>query len=91
MWVRLTLALTEPQPRKLVYSATGTASLTVTSPSPIALYWGDGTSEYVMGSGQTKAHTYGGSAGTVYYLIVSGEIEAATLSGLTNLTLLWDI
>ena len=91
IWAQLTLNLTEPQPRKLVYTATGTASLIITSPSPIALYWGDGTSEYVQGVSQTKTHTYGGSAGATYYLIVSGEIEAATLTNLTNLTLLWDI
>lgn len=88
---RLTLNLTEPQPRKRVYAAAGTVSLTVTCPSPIALYWGDGTNEYVQGVAQTKTHTYGGTAGVVYYLIVSGEIEAATITSLTNLTLLWDI
>lgn len=91
IWARLTLTLTEPQPRKFVYTATGAVSLTVTCPSPIALYWGDGSSEYVQGVAQVKTHTYGGTTGTVYYLIVSGEIEAATITNLTNLTLLWDI
>ena len=87
-----TLKLIEPQPVKMVLSATSgaTASLRITAPSPITVYWGDGTNDVFFGVNQTITHTYGGSGGT-YYAIISGELEVMTLHQKTNLTDVWPL
>ncbi|AUD00928.1 hypothetical protein [Spirosoma pollinicola] len=86
-----TLSLIEPQPVKYVLIGTGnsTASIRLTAPTPITLYWGDGTKTQMQGTNQTLTHSYGGSGTAKYYLIISGELERMSVQEKTNLTDLW--
>jgi hypothetical protein len=87
------LTLIEPQPVKWILSGvTGqVASIRLTSPAPLVIYWGDGTKTDAKGTNQTYSHTYGGTTGTVYYVIVSGELERMTVHQKTNLTEIWPL
>ena len=88
---KFSLSLIEPQPVKWVLSGvTGLiASIRISAPSPITIYWGDGTNQLVSGANQTVTHTYGGTNGTIYYTIVSGELQRMTVHEKQNLTEIW--
>lgn len=83
------LSLIEPSPVKRVYRVTGTsASLTITCPKALDIYWGDGSvSRDVYGTSKVASHTYG-SSGT-YFIIIAGDI-AAIISLTTSATEIWN-
>ncbi|MBN8820757.1 MULTISPECIES: hypothetical protein [unclassified Spirosoma] len=91
MFAQFDLTLIEPQPIKWILSAPGnaTASMTLSAPSPLTFYWGDGSNTQVQGCNQTVSHTYGGSSSAVYYLIISGELDVFASHSSTNLTEIW--
>jgi len=87
-----TLKVREPEPVKRVYkfvAAVGamTVNMTITTPDPVNIYWGDGTNvlDIVTASGQ-KSCTYT-VAGT-YYIVITGVIENIT-NVTTNATSVW--
>ncbi|QDK80808.1 hypothetical protein EXU85_20235 [Spirosoma sp. KCTC 42546] len=86
-----TLILIEPQPVKYVLIGTGgtTATITLSVVTPIKLHWGDGSVTEAVGANQSYSHTYGGSSGVPYYLIIAGELERLTEHSKANLTVLW--
>lgn len=88
------LRLREPEPVKRIikYTRTGdpdkTASITVSSPKLLNIYWGDGSHTFdVVGTAQTKTHTY--AANGTYYIVVTGNIEEIT-SLTTTGTVVWN-
>lgn len=62
MAAKLTLKFIEPNPVALNFSATQgsdqTVSVTLSSPTPITINWGDGTFDIVKGTNITKTHNY---------------------------------
>jgi len=86
-----TLTLVEPQPIKRIIhfiraDGNTTASITLTCPRPLTIYWGDGTiTDNVMGTSVTKTHTY--SANGSKFIILAGVIEKVS-SLTTNGTLM---
>ena len=77
-----TLNLVEPQPiKRIIYfvrsAGNTTVSITLTSPKPVNIYWGDGgVSKNVYGTAQTITHTY--STDGEKYVIVAGVVEEIT-------------
>lgn len=87
-----TLKLREPEPVKRVYkfvAATGamTVTMTITTPDPVNIYWGDGAHVYdiITGSGN-QSHTY--TAVGTFYIVITGVIENIT-NVTTTATLIW--
>lgn len=74
-----TLNLVEPQPiKRIIYfvrsAGNTTVSITLTSPKPVNIYWGDGgVSKNVYGTAQAITHTY--STNGEKYVIVAGVVE----------------
>jgi hypothetical protein len=86
------LKLIEPQPVKWVASAQGgtTVTLNLSALSPITLHWGDNTRTYFQGGpSQLFSHTYSGSNTSLFYLIVSGEMERVGFVSYENLEEVW--
>ncbi|MBD2753761.1 hypothetical protein [Spirosoma validum] len=75
-----TLNLLEPEPvkRVLKFSGTGQVSITLSSPTPMNIYWGDNStpSKDVYGSNVTRTHNYNSSGD--HYISVTGVIEKLT-------------
>lgn len=78
-----TLNLKEPDPVKRIYrypASNTSIRATITTPKPVNIFWGDGTSDYnVVGTGKTVDHTYA-TTGT-YFILINGEVDA--ISSLT--------
>ena len=91
---RVTIVLIEPQPIKNVYKSTGNFSLTSAPKSgstqqPLLISCGDYT---LLENKRTGTHTHTYTDGyDSHYVIVSGVLDEVTLSGLTNLTLLYSV
>lgn len=87
-----TLNLREPEPVKRVLKFEATAetlqaSITMTSPKLVSIYWGDTTvTEDVSGTDKVTTHTY--SAAGVYYIVITGNINQVTALT-SNATLIW--
>jgi hypothetical protein len=86
------LKLREPEPVKRVYkfvAATGamTVTMTITTPDPVNIYWGDGAHVYdiITSSGQ-QSHIY--TAEGTFYIVITGVIENIT-GVTTTATLVW--
>jgi len=86
-----TLTLVEPQPIKRIIhfiraDGNTTASITLTCPRPLTIYWGDGSvTDNVMGTSVTTTHTY--SVNGSKFIILAGVIEKVS-SLTTNGTLM---
>jgi hypothetical protein len=88
------LKLKEPEPIKKVikYQRTGTGdktvSITVTSTKLLNIYWGDGAHTFdVSGTSQTITHDY--SENGIFYIVITGDIDAIT-SLTTTGTVVWN-
>ena len=91
---RVTIVLIEPAPIKKVYKSTGNFSITSAPVSgstqqPLLISCGDYTLLENRRAG-THTHTYTDGYDS-HYVIVSGVLDEVTLSGLTNLTLLYSV
>lgn len=85
------ISLTEPEPFKRVYMAHGvkqSVTLTVSTKTPVNVYWGDGEVGYDMGAGDIR-HIYTDDAES-HLVIITGDIEQLTTS-MTYSELIWDI
>ena len=91
---RVSIVLIEPAPIKKVYKSTGNFSLTSapksgTTQQPLLISCGDYT---LLENKRTGTHTHTYTDGyDSHYVIVSGVLDEVTLSGLTNLTLLYSV
>ena len=84
-----TVKLCEPEPLKRVYKATAASvKLTITTPTPVNVYWGDGTTQYDAPS-STILHDYSDGK-TSHIVIITGNINNLT-SKMTNRNLLWSL
>ena len=89
------LSLREPEPLKMVYKLGAalineyTASFEMTSPEPINIYWGDGTStkDVMPVAGTPITHVYPSSIAW-YNIVITGVIEDVVVVA-TNTTLVW--
>ena len=86
--LKFTLKLVEPNPvnrqfTTIVYDPTS-CSITLTSTKTLTIYWGDGTSDDITGTAQTKSKTYP-SAGTKN-ITLAGDIDTISGFSQTNLT-----
>jgi phage-related protein len=91
---RFTIVLIEPAPIKNVYKSTGNFSITSAPTSgstqqPLLISCGDYSLLENKRAG-THTHTYTDGYDS-HYVIVSGVLDEVTLSGLTNLTLLYSV
>lgn len=91
---RVSIVLIEPAPIKKVYKSTGNFSITSAPTSgsiqqPLLISCGDYTLLENKRAG-THTHTYTDGYDS-HYVIVSGVLDEVTLSGLTNLTLLYSV
>jgi len=91
---RVNIVLIEPAPIKKVYKSTGNFSLTSapksgTTQQPLLISCGDYT---LLENKRTGTHTHTYTDGyDSHYVIISGVLDEVTLSGLTNLTLLYSV
>jgi len=91
---RVSIVLIEPAPIKKVYKSTGNFSITSAPTSgsiqqPLLISCGDYT---LLENKRTGTHTHTYTDGyDSHYVIVSGVLDEVTLSGLTNLTLLYSV
>lgn len=84
-----TVKLIEPEPLKRVYMATAASvELTISTPTPVNVYWGDGKTQYDASSGAIS-HAYIDGK-TSHIVIITGNINNLT-STLTNSSLLWNL
>ncbi len=81
-----TLKLTEPEPVKRVLYGNGTCTITVTSKTPVNIYWPDGTHTFDV-SGNSVSQTVTHSV-TSDYVIITGEPNDFT-SFSSNFTTVW--
>lgn len=82
-----TLKLTEPNPRKIVLSFTGTSlNLSYTSPKETEIFYGNGTKDIVKTNASISGKVL--PAGTKY-IIIAGNVEEIT-NLTTNATVLWE-
>jgi len=91
---RVNIVLIEPAPIKRVYKSTGSFSITSAAVSgstqqPLLISCGDYSLLENKRAG-THTHTYTDGYDS-HYVIVSGVLDEVTLSGLTNLTLLYSV
>ena len=91
---RVNIVLIEPAPIKKVYKSTGNFSITSAPTSgsiqqPLLISCGDYSLLENKRAG-THTHTYTDGYDS-HYVIVSGVLDEVTLSGLTNLTLLYSV
>lgn len=81
-----TLRLVEPEPVKRVLYGNGTCTITIKSPSPVNIYWGDGTHTFDV-SGNDVSQTVSHSVSSDY-VIITGEPNDFT-SFTSNFTTIW--
>lgn len=91
MYGRFALRLREPEPVKRVirFAYNATASIAMTSTTPLNIYWGDGTKTLNQKGTINLTHTYpGGMETSDKYAVITGMIEKIT--GFThNGLLIW--
>lgn len=82
---RLTLYFKEPYPinRQWVTSSTS-VSFTISCSKTLTIYWGDGSTDTIVGTSQTKNKDYG--SGGTRYIVIYGSIETITSLSGTNVT-----
>ena len=80
---RFTLHFTEPYPvgRHFVTSSSS-VTVTITCTKTLTVWWGDGTSETVQGTGDTAVKNYG--SGGTRYIVIYGSIETIASLSVSN-------
>ena len=82
---KFTLQFRVPNPVDRQFVCTGSScSLTITCTKTLTIWWGDGTTDTVVGTSQTKSKNYGTSA--TRYVVLYGSVEAISALSVTSLT-----